>query len=94
MAEDVVIRPAGKVEPGTCRKEVEAGLRDFCAVLAGQTHDQDFMHRVQIAHVGCGIVLLRIGQFRSAPVAGLLLLGHFLAEQFAHEVLGAAMTPK
>src|SRR3546814_13988622 len=41
---------------------------------------------MQIAHVRRSIILLRIREFRSAPIGALLLLGNFLAQQFAHQL--------
>ena len=64
-------------------QEIEAGLRQRRPPLARQPLVELLLERVQIAHVGRGIILLRVAQLGRAPVGGLLLLGDFLAEQFA-----------
>src|SRR3546814_6564170 len=44
---------------------------------------------MKIADVGGGIVLLRVGQLRRAPVGSLLLLRNLLTKQLPHQLLEA-----
>ena len=48
--------------------------------------DRDGHHPVQEAHIGSGIILLRVGKRHRAPVARLLLLGDFRPQKLAHQV--------
>ena len=67
VAEDVVLGPAGEVEPGARGQEIETGLGDLGAALARQPLDEDRVHGVEIAHVGGGIFPLRVAQLRRRP---------------------------
>ena len=87
MAENVFLCPSGQIEPGADRKKIKAGLRHFGAMLTRQSLDQNGVHGVEEAHIGSGIFALSFGEFNTAPVARLLLLGDLLAEQFAHQIL-------
>ena len=58
VAENVVIRPAGKVEPSACRQEIETGPGEFGSFLALQPNNQHFAQGMQIAHIGCRIFAL------------------------------------
>src|SRR3546814_8711581 len=86
---DIGLRPAGEIEIGTGRQEFEACLGERGAFLAYQPLVELFLKAVQIAHIGCGIILLRIGQQRRAPVGRLLLLGDLNPKQIADEILQA-----
>ena len=74
VRENVLLRPAGKVEQGAVRKEVEAGLRKLDPAFAGQPLVELLLQRVKIADVARRIFALRVIDLRRAPVAGLLLL--------------------
>ena len=87
MAENVLVRPAGQIEPGADGEEIEASLRHFRPSFAGQTFNQDRVHRVEIADIGGGIILLRVGQAGCAPVARLLHFRQLFAEQLADQLL-------
>ena len=87
MAEDIVLGPTREIEPGPRGEEIEASLRQLGALFTRQSLDQNHMHFMEIAHIGGGIILLRLGQGRRAPVARLLLLGNFLAEQLLDQIL-------
>src|SRR3546814_17444617 len=69
---DIGLRPAGEIEIGTGRQEFEACLGERGAFLAYQPLVELFLKAVQIANIGCGLILLRIGQHRRAPVGRLL----------------------
>ena len=81
--------PAGEIEQGAVRQEVETGLGQRGAALAREADVELLLQRVEIAHVGGGIILLRVAELGRAPVRALLLLGDFLAEQFADQILEA-----
>ena len=83
MGEDVDLWPSGQVEQDAMWQEIETGAGEFGPVLALQPLVELFLQTVEIADVRRRIFLLRIVQFRRAPVRGLLLLGNLLAEQFA-----------
>jgi hypothetical protein len=44
---------------------------------------------MEVAHVAGGIFALRVAELGRAPVAGLLLLGDLVAEQFLDQLLEA-----
>ena len=69
------------------RQKVKARLRQLSAAFAFQTHDKFGMQAVQIAHIAGGIIFLRFGQYGTAPVAGLLLLGNVCRQHFLHQFL-------
>src|SRR6188768_2250875 len=58
MREDVDLGPAGQVEIRAGGQEIEAGLGQSRAALAGEAAVEFFAQPVQETHVGCGIVLL------------------------------------
>src|SRR5687768_15967949 len=75
MREDVDLRPAGEVQRGPVRQEVETGLGKRRAAFACEALVELFLQPVQIAHVRRRIFLLRIAQLGCPPVRGLLGLG-------------------
>src|SRR5687767_15860227 len=72
MGEDVDLGPAGEVEQSAVGKEIEAGLGQGRAAFALEPLVELLLHLVEVAHVGGGIILLGVGEVRSAPVGGLL----------------------
>ena len=56
------------------RQEVESGSRQLGAALARQHRVEPGAQRVQMQHVGGGILQLLVGQVRRAPIRALLLL--------------------
>ena len=68
MSKDIFALPTGKIEGGTGRQEIEAGLRQFGAAFARQHLVQLLAHRMQIQHVAGGIFQLLGGQRLGAPV--------------------------
>src|SRR5690348_12356521 len=78
MGEDVDLGPARQVELRARGQEIEAGLGQLHPPLALQPPVELLPQAVQIADIGRGIVLLRVGQHRAAPVRALLLLRDFL----------------
>ena len=44
------------------------------------------MQAVQIAHIACGIILLRFGKNWATPITRLLLFGNVCAEHFLHQL--------
>ena len=87
MAENVVLGPASEIEAGPKGQEVEAGLGQLRSLLAGQTFDENHMHFMEITHVGRRVIELRFAETGCAPIARLLLLGDFLAEQLLDQIL-------
>ena len=87
MAEDVLVGPAGDIQPRPCWKKSETGLREFHPPFAVQTFDEHVVQPVEKAHVRRGILALRIVEGGRAPVARLLLLGDVFVEQLVDQVL-------
>ena len=87
MAENIVIRPTGEIEPRPCRQEIETGLRQFGSAFALKPFRQAIPQGMQIADVGRGIVALRLIELARPPVARLLLFRNLLAEHLAHKIL-------
>ena len=83
MREDVLLGPAGQVELGPDRQEIEAGLRQFHPAFPGQHRIQLGPHCMQVQHVAGGIVHLRLGELLGTPVRTLLGLVQLDAEQLA-----------
>ena len=59
MGKDVGLGPAGQVEQCPGRNEVETGLGEILAVLAGKALVQLFLQPVQIADVAGEAVLVQ-----------------------------------
>src|ERR1044072_1668682 len=78
MGEDVLLGPAGEVEQGAVRQAGATSVGERGAGRARPPFGELLLQRVEIAHVGGGIILLGVAQFRSAPVRALLLLGDIL----------------
>ena len=89
MGKDVLLGPAGKIEQGAGRQEVEARLGEGRSILPRQSLVELLLELVQVANVARGIFALGFGQLIGAPVAGLLLLLHVDIEQFLDQVLEA-----
>ena len=60
------------------REEVEAGLGEPHPPFSLQPLVEMRLQRVKVADIGGGIILLRVGEFRRAPIGRLLLFGNFL----------------
>src|SRR3546814_2140959 len=86
VREYVGFRPSRKVQQCAVGQEIETGLRNLRASFTRQPAIEFRSQQMQIAHVRRSIILLRIREFRSAPIGALLLLGNFLAQQFAHKL--------
>ena len=71
------------------RQEAEAGLGSRHPALAREHGVELGLQRVQVEHVGGGVVLLLVGELVGAPVGALLLLGQVDAEQLPAQVLEA-----
>ena len=80
MGEDVDLRPAGEIEHCAVRQEIEARLGEAGPPLALEPLVEPRLELVEVAHVGGGIILLRVAELGRTPVGALLLLGDFLAE--------------
>ena len=63
-----------EIDAHAAREEKSAGLRQFHTPLAHQPLVEFVLHRMEIAHVRCGITALRVAQHWPAPVRALLLL--------------------
>src|SRR5258706_9292490 len=87
MREQVDFRQAGQIEFGAPGQEIETGLSQRGPPLARQPAIELLAQSVEVTHVRRGIILLRVGQDRAAPVGQLLGLGDILAEQFADQFL-------
>ena len=87
MGEDIVFRPAGEVEGGAIRQEIETSGGKRGAAFAGEQLVHLILQPVEIKDVGGRIIDLLIRQRRRAPVRGLLLLRDFDAEKFFAQVL-------
>src|SRR3546814_9139056 len=86
VREYVGFMPSRKVQQCAVGQEIETGLRKLRAAFTRQPAIEFRSQQMQIAHVRRSIILLRIREFRSAPIGALLLLGNFLAQQFAHQL--------
>src|SRR3546814_847161 len=86
VREYVGFRPSRKVQQCAVGQEIETGLRKLRAAFTRQPAIEFRSQQMQIAHVRRSIILLRIREFRSAPIGALLLLGNLLAQQFAHQL--------
>ena len=80
MGEDVDLGPAQEIEARAGRQEVEAGLGQLGAALAGQHRVEPVLQGMQVQHVGGRVIDLGLAQGVGAPVGGLLLLGEVDAE--------------
>jgi hypothetical protein len=87
VSENVLFRPAGQIEQGTMRKEIEARLGQFNPLFPDQAFVELFFQRMQVADVARDIFALGIAKLRCTPVAGLLLLGNLVAKKLAEKVL-------
>src|SRR5688572_22397285 len=87
MRENIHLRPAGEVEHGPVRQEIEAGFGEPHPPPALQPFVESLPERMQIAHVRGGIILLRVAELGRAPVRGLLLLGDVDVEQLLDQLL-------
>ena len=87
MGEQVLLGPAGKVELGPYRQEVEAGLRQMRAALAREHRIEPCPQGVEMEHVARGIALLRLAQLLRTPVRALLALVEIDAEQLAEAMM-------
>src|SRR5687768_3133718 len=68
MGEDVLLGPAGEVEEGAVGQEVEAGRSEAGPAFASEALVELLPERMEVAHVGRGIVLLGVTEIGSAPV--------------------------
>src|SRR5438874_1663587 len=89
VLEDVDLRPAGQVQPGAAGQEAESGLGQLGAALAFQQGIQLGLERMEVQHIGGGVVELFLAQRLGAPVGGLLLLGQVDAQKLPAEILEA-----
>src|SRR3546814_16285452 len=89
MGEDIHLRPAGEIEQRPVRKEVETGLGKTRSAFALKPLVELLPQPMKIADVGGGIVLLRVGQLRRAPVGSLLLLRNLLTKPLPPQPLEA-----
>ena len=80
MGEDILGRPAGKIEPRPVGQEAEAGRRELPAAFPHQHRVELLLEGMQMQHVGGGIGDLRLGERLRAPIRELLLLGNIDAE--------------
>src|SRR5262245_5595569 len=87
VREDILGRPAGKVEPRAVGQEAEAGVRQPAGDLAGDEAVALPLQGVQVAPARPGVGHLGFGQLLGPPVGQLLLLGEFDSEDVAHQVL-------
>ena len=67
MRENVLRGPAGEIEPGADRKELEAGGGEFRAALARQHGVELVLQRMQVEHVVGRVGDLRLGQRARRP---------------------------
>src|SRR2546421_624567 len=73
MRENVLGGPAGEIEPGANREELEARGGKFRPAFPRQ-HDVELaLERMQVEHIVGRVSDLRLGQGFAAPVGGLLL---------------------
>ena len=75
MGKNVGFAPAQQIELGAGRQEFEAGRGVGFAAVAHQPLGEFFGQRMQMQHVGGGIVQLGRCKRLGGPVRGLLLLG-------------------
>src|SRR5262249_23700251 len=87
MREDIVFRPAQKIELRPYRHEIEAGARETLAPFAIEHLIEPRLELMQVEHILGGILLLRVAQDMGAPIGALLLLVELDAEQLIDEVL-------
>ena len=87
MSENVLGGKAGKVKPHPVRQKAETRGGKLLAALAHEHRIELGPQRVEIEHIGGGVRHLRVAQLGGAPIGHLLLLGKFVAEDLAHQVL-------
>ena len=66
MGKDVLLGPAGKIEQGSRRQEVEARLGQGRSILPRQSLVELLLELVQVANVARGIFALGFGQLIGA----------------------------
>src|SRR3546814_3860195 len=71
VREYVGFRPSRKVQQCAVGQEIETGLRKLRAAFTRQPAIEFRSQQMQIAHVRRSIILLRIREFRSAPIGAL-----------------------
>src|SRR5436190_19419821 len=87
MREDILLAPAGEVEPGAGGQEAEAGGGEFGTALAGEPRSEALLERVQMEDVGGGVGELRLAQRVGGPVGTLLHLRELDIEEVLDQVL-------
>ena len=89
MRENVGLAPAFQIERGAHGQEVETGLCELQASLADQHGFEARLDLVQVEHVACAVLKLRVCQRLCAPVRRLLGFGQVSASHFAGNILQA-----
>src|SRR5262249_54517770 len=80
MGENILGRPAGKIEPDPVGQEAKAGFGELPAPFAGEDGVELLPQGVQVQDIGRRIGELRLGEGLGAPIGELLLLGQIDAQ--------------
>src|SRR3954465_15333797 len=89
VGKDVLLRPAGEIQGGAGRQEVEARSGQRVPTLAGQHAVEALAQGMEMEHVPGGVAALGLAQARRTPVRALLALVEIDPEQLAAQVLEA-----
>ena len=73
VRKNVLFRPSGQIQLGARGQKIETRLRNFAAAFALKTFIQNLFQTVQVQHITCGVIQLRIGQ-RGRPLIAHLLM--------------------
>src|ERR671930_1972470 len=87
MGKDVLVRPAGEVEPHPIREKAKTSRRQLGAPLTEKDGVELLLERMQVQNIGRGIGELGVAERLGAPIGELLLLRQIDAQQFADQVL-------
>src|SRR6266511_2226000 len=73
VGKDILIRPAGEVEPNTIGQEAKTRCREIRAPLPNEDVVEFILESMQVQHVRRRIGELRVSERLSAPIEELLL---------------------
>src|SRR5699024_2012100 len=86
VGKDVLLGPAGEIQPRAFGQEAETGFGQVQSPLPDQARCQRLSDLVQVENVRSSIFHLRLAQLGRAPVARLLGLGDVDTQEFLAEL--------